>query len=256
MKSGVKKWQHSFARWLDEWKLAFSGILLATRSPRFLIPFALTFVILGTLLNLLSGSSAAFGLFWTTDWGNRLKILLDGFLGLFGVNQNFWDWALLFSITILQSILFGLVALVWQKKRRNKKAQVLAEAKNVDNLQNAGLVAGLAVLGSGCPTCGTTLLAPVIGAMFSTGGHAIASAVSGLLTVAAVILALFSIKHVGNDAYALIVSEKFQKTHPAHAAKAFPTSEQPQATRRPAESTKTNSTVETSTQPTSRKELS
>ncbi len=213
MQSGVKKLRCGFSRWIDEWRLAWSGVLLATRDPRFLTSFLLTFIFMGTILNLLSGSSAAFSLFWTTDWGGRLKILIDGFLGVFGINQNFWDWLLLFSITILQSILFGLVVLVWQKKRRNKRSQVLAAAQNADNLQNAGLAAGLAVLGSGCPTCGTTLLAPVIGAMFSTGGHAIASAVSGLLTVAAFIIALLSIKRVGNDAYALIVSERFQKKH-------------------------------------------
>lgn len=213
MNSGGTKKHHRFRRWLDEWKLAWSGVLLATRDPKFLVFFLCTFVIMGTLLNLLSGSSAAFGLFWTTDWGNRFKILADGFLGVFGINQNFWDWALLFVITILQSILIGLVALVWQKKRRSKKGQVLATAKNGDNLQNAGLAAGLAVLGSGCPTCGTTLLAPLIGAMFSTGGHVIASTVSGLLTIAAIVITLWSIKRIGNDAYALIVSEKFQKKH-------------------------------------------
>lgn len=211
MKSGGKDWRRSFSRWLDEWKLAGSGIILATKSVRFLVVFAIVFVIFGILMNLLSGSSAALSLFWTTDLSGKMQILGNAFLTIFGVGRNFWDWALTFVIVILQSILIGLVALVWQKKRRNKKEQVVATATNADNVQSAGLAAGLAVLGSGCPTCGTTLLAPVIGTLFSTSSYALASVVSTILTVAAIIVSLLVLKKLGNDAYALIVSERYLK---------------------------------------------
>lgn len=210
MTSGVKSWRRKLAKWLDEWKLAWSGVILATRNPRFLLVFGLSFVIFGTLMNLLSGSTAAMDLFWVTDLGGKLKIIFDGFLGVFGVGRNFWDWLLIFLVTLLQSILIGLVALVWRKRRRSRKDQVVADAANAENVQNAGLAAGLAVLGSGCPTCGTTLLAPVLGTLFSTSSYALASALSGILTTAAVIIALLSLKRIGNDAYVMIVSEKYQ----------------------------------------------
>lgn len=215
MTNGGKTWQPKLSRWLDEWKLAGSGIVLATRERKFVCAVILAFVIFGTLMNLLSGSTAALGLFWQVDLGGKFKIIWDGFLGLFGVGRNFWDWLLLFSVTILQSILIGLVVLVWQKRRRSKADQVVATATNADNVQNAGLAAGLAVLGTGCPTCGTTLLAPLIGTLFSTSGYALAGAISGVLTIAAVIIALLTLKRLGNDAYALIISEKYQKQHGA-----------------------------------------
>lgn len=202
-------------RWLDEWKMAFSGIILATRDPKFLLTFVLTFLIFGTLMNLLSGSTAAFSLFWATDFGGKLAIICDGFLGIFGIGRNFWDWLLLFVVTLLQGILIGLVVLVWHKRRQSRKADVKAKAatENSDNLQNAGLAAGLAVLGSGCPTCGTTLLAPVLGAVFSSGSYALASTISGLLTAAAVLLALFTLKRIGKDAFVMITSEEFCRRH-------------------------------------------
>lgn len=214
MTSGAKI-GHRLDRWLDEWKMAFSGIILATRDPKFLLTFALTFVIFGTLMNLLSGSTAAFSLFWATDFGGKLAIIRDGFLGIFGVGRNFWDWLLLFVVTILQSILIGLVILVWRKRRQGRKADAKAKAatKNSDNLQNAGLAAGLAVLGSGCPTCGTTLLAPVLGAVFSSSSYALASTISGLLTAAAILLALFTLKRIGKDAFVMITSEEFCRRH-------------------------------------------
>lgn len=201
---------HRFSKWLDECKMALSGIVLATREWKFLLAFFLSFIIFGTLMNLLSGSFAGWDLFWAADFGGKMRLLGQAFLANFGVNRALLDWAITFVITILQSILIGLVVLVWQKKRRQK---VLAEAKNLNNVSDVGLVTGLAILGSGCPTCGTTLLAPLLGTILSSGGFAIAGVISGLITVAAVILALFALKRVGKDAYVMIVAERYEKRH-------------------------------------------
>lgn len=213
MTSGGKSWSQALARWLDEWKIAFSGIILATRDAKFLLTFGITFIIFGTIMTLLSGGTAAFDLFGATDLTGKFQIIGDGFLGLFGIGRSFWDWILTFSVTLLQSTLIGLVVLVWRHHRRNKKEQIVATATNSDNVQNAGLAAGLAVLGTGCPTCGTTLIAPLIGTLFSTSSYALASAISGILTAAAIIVALFALKRIGNDAYALIISARYQKKH-------------------------------------------
>lgn len=210
MTSGGKK-RFNWRRWCDEWRLACSGILLATREHRFIIAVLISFVFFGTLMHLLAGGTAAFSLLASADLAGKLKILADGFLANFGVGQNFWDWLFIFVVTILQSILIGLVALVWHKRRHS----VAQAASNADNLQSAGLAAGLAVLGTGCPTCGTTLLMPVIGTLFSTSGYALAGFVSGLLTAASLLIALFALKRIGHEAYALIVSERFLRRHQA-----------------------------------------
>lgn len=207
---------HSFSRhlerWLDECKMALSGIVLATREWKFLVAFAISFIIFGTLMNLLSGSTAALNYFWMTDFFGKLKIIGEGFLAIFGIGRNFWDWIFTFFIVILQSILIGLVVLVWQKRRRHRE-QIAASVKNASNVQDAGLVAGLAILGSGCPTCGTTLLAPALSAFFSSGSYFLAGLVSGVLTVAAVLLSLFALKRIGKDAYIMITSERYRKRH-------------------------------------------
>lgn len=212
MSSGGKKC-FNWRRWCDEWRLACSGILLATRERRFIIVALISFIFFGTLMHLLAGGTAAFSLLGSADLAGKLKILADGFLANFGVGQNFWDWLFIFVVTILQSILIGLVALVWHKRRHS----VAQAASNADNLQSAGIAAGLAVLGTGCPTCGTTLLMPVIGTLFSTSGYALAGLVSGLLTAASLIIALFALKRIGHEAYALIVSERFLRRHQTQA---------------------------------------
>lgn len=202
-----------FDRWIDDWRMAFSGLLLATRSWKFLASASVAFIIFGTLMNLLSSSTAALDLFWATDFAGKINILGDSFLAIFGVGRSFWDWLLLFIITVLQSALIGLVVFVWQKKRRNRRENLIKGVQNADNVQSVGLVAGLAVLGSGCPTCGTTLLMPIIGMIFSSSSYILAGVVSGILTVGALILALFTLKRIGKDAYVLVKSEQFEKRH-------------------------------------------
>ena len=207
----MSKLNHHISKWLDECKMAMRGIVLATREWKFLLAFLSSFIIFGTLMNILSGSSAGWDLFWAVDFGGKMRLLGQAFLANFGIDRALLDWAITFVITILQSILIGLVVLVWQKKRRQK---VLAKAKNLNNMSDAGLVAGLAILGSGCPNCGTTLLAPLLGTGLSSGSFASAGVISGLINVAAVILALFALKRVGKDAYVMIIAERYEKRHP------------------------------------------
>ncbi len=202
-----------FDRWVDEWKMALSGILLATRNVKFVIVTLVSFLIFGTLMNFLASGGAAFDLFWATDFAGKLSIIGDNLLAVFGVGRSFCDWLLMFAISLLQAILIGLVVFVWQKKRRSRREHAQAGIQNADNLQSAGIVAGLAILGSGCPTCGTTLLMPVLGTLFSSSSYMLASTVSGILTAAAIILALFSLKRIGKEAYVMILSERYARKH-------------------------------------------
>lgn len=203
-KSGAKKpFKNRVAKWLDECKLSISGVVFATRYPLFWAVFLPVFLIFGTLMNLLSGGTAAFSLFFQVDLGWKFKILGDGLLGLFGVNKAFFDFLLVFLIAVLQGILLALIVLVWKKRPKQQKTG--------ENLGDAGIIAGLAVLGSGCPTCGTALLTPVLGAIFSGSGYAMAGAVSGVITIIAIIIAILSLKKVGLDAYVIIIDEKWRK---------------------------------------------
>lgn len=63
MKRGGNDFRRKLRRWLDEWKIAGTGIILATRNRKFLLVFVLAFVIFGTLMSLLSSSTAALGVF-------------------------------------------------------------------------------------------------------------------------------------------------------------------------------------------------
>ena len=194
---GCMNWR----KWCDEFVLAGKGILLATKEKRFWCGFVPAFLFFGLLMNLLSGGTAKFELMSAVGFSGSLKIIGDSLLGIFGFNHPFLDWLPIFAISVLQGILIGLIVLLWKKKKDQNSA----------NLEKAGIITGLIALGAGCPTCGTTLLTPLIGAIFSTGSLAIAGAISTIVTWLAIIIAILSLKRLGEETYVIIINEKYLK---------------------------------------------
>ena len=189
----------NWRKWFDDFLIAGRGILLATREKRFWYGFVPSFVFFGMLINLLQGGFAKFELMGALGFPNNLHIILDSFLAIFGFNQPFLDWLPIFAIALLQGILIGLIILLWKKKQ------------NSTNLESAGIITGLIALGAGCPTCGTTLLTPLIGAFVSTGSLALASTISTIVTIIAILIAIFSSKRLGIETYVTIINEKYMK---------------------------------------------
>lgn len=193
----------NWRKWLDGFALAGKGILLATKEKRFWYGFIPSFIFFGVLMNLLQGGFSKFELMGALGFPANLQIIGNSFLAIFGVNQPFLDWLPIFAICVLQGILIGLIVLLWDKKRHQK------DTSNTANLEKAGIITGLIALGAGCPTCGTTLLTPLLGAIFSTGGLAISGAISTIVTVLAIIIAILSLKRLGEETYVIIVNEKY-----------------------------------------------
>lgn len=191
----------NWRKWLDDFILAGKGVLLATKERRFWYGFIPSFLFFGLLMNLLSGGTSKFSLMFALGLPTSLKILGESFLGLFGYNQPFLTWLPVFFISLLQGTLIGLIVVLWEKKRE----------QNAANLEKAGIITGLIALGAGCPTCGTTLITPLLGAIFSTGGLAVAGTISTIVTWLAIIIAILSLKRLGLETYVIIINEKYMK---------------------------------------------
>lgn len=191
----------NWRKWLDDFILAGKGILLATKEKRFWYGFIPSFLLFGFLINLLSGGTSKINLIFTLRFLDGLKIVLDTFLAIFGIGQVFLDWLLIFFIILLQSTLIGLIVLLWKKKQKN----------NAENIEKAGIITGLIALGAGCPTCGTTLLTPLIGTIFSTSSLTIAGTISTVVTWLAIIIAVLSLKRLGLETYVIIINDRYLK---------------------------------------------
>ncbi|MBR2710605.1 hypothetical protein IKF02_03185 [Candidatus Saccharibacteria bacterium] len=197
----------NWRKWCDGFALAGKGILLATREKRFWAGFSIAFLFFGTLMNLLAGGFSKFELMAASGFGGSMKIIGDAFIGVFGINMVVTDWIFVFLISLLQGALIGLIVLIWHKKRVSSGG----DTSNSANVEKAGIVTGLIALGAGCPTCGTTLLTPLLGAVFSTGGLAVTGVISSIVTWLAIIIAVLSLKRIGEETYVIIVNEKYLK---------------------------------------------
>lgn len=193
----------NWRKWLDGFVLAAKGILLATKEKRFWYGFIPSFLLFGLLMNLLNAGLAKFELIRVLGFPNGLRIIGESFLAIFGINQPFLDWLPIFFIAILQGTLIGLIVLLWKKKKD----------QNAANLEKAGIITGLIALGAGCPTCGTTLITPLIGVIFSTGSLSIAGTISTIVTWLAIIIAILSLKRLGEETYVTIINEKYLARH-------------------------------------------
>ncbi len=189
----------NWRKWVDEFVLASRGVLLVTRERRFWYGFIPSFLFFGFLMNMLAGGFSKFELMGALGFPDGLRIVGDSFLAIFGIGQVFLDWLPIFAISILQGILIGLIVFLWNKKKE----------QNAGNLEKAGIITGLIALGAGCPTCGTTLLTPLIGVLFSTGGLAVTGAISTIVTWLAIIVAILALKRLGEEAYVIIINEKY-----------------------------------------------
>jgi len=192
--------------WLDNAKLAGKGILLVSREKRFIVAFLIAFLFFGTLMTMLSSGLSEFQLIDSLP--SAFQIIGRAILRVFGYQRFFLDWLATFLLAVLQGILIGLIAWLW-KKRQDNSADV----------ERAGLIAGLIALGAGCPTCGTTLVAPLLGALFSTGGIAMVGTVSIVVTVIAIIVAVLSLVRLGKEAYIIIINEKYSKKENGRASR-------------------------------------
>lgn len=194
----------NWRKWCDDFVLAGKGILMATKQKRFWYGFVPTFIFFAMLINLLSAGFSKFQLMFLSPEAFGL-VIRDAFLSIFGINQVFADWLPVFLLCLLQGTLVGLIVFLWHKKRE--------KGANSAGIEKAGLITGLIALGAGCPTCGTTLITPLLGAIFSTGSLAIAGAISTIVTILAVIIAILSLKRLGLETYVIIIDEKYRSKH-------------------------------------------
>ena len=191
----------NWRKWCDEFVLAGEGILLATKEKRFWMGFIPAFLFFGTLINMLSSGLGKFAQIAAIGFPGGFRIIGNSFLNTFGCNMIFIEWLPTFCIALLQGVLIGLIVLLWHKNKKNNSA----------NLEKAGIIAGLIALGAGCPTCGATLLTPLLGAIFSTSSLAITGIISNVVTWVAIVIAILSLRRLGLQTYVIIKDEQYRK---------------------------------------------
>ena len=122
-------------------------------------------------------------------------------MSVFGIGRTLPDFLFMTTINFVQSILFGLLFFILHFRKQNLS----------DNLQSTGIIASFFLLSSGCPTCGTALLAPIFISILGSSGLALVGTVSLVLNLISLVLALFVFQKLGYEAYIISEAQKYQK---------------------------------------------
>lgn len=209
-----KKMRAGMAKWLDGWAVMGRGLMLATEYRVFWWTAIVAGVGMGMILEFFAPGLANLELFWVVDLGGKIGILGQSLEKLLGFGQEFGDWIGIFGLAVLQGLIFGSLVLAYRERKKFRKTKgKQARVALSEDLQTAGIVTGLAVLGAGCPSCGTSLLAPLLGAVFSAGGYAGAGQIAGILNGLSIIIALLVLRRLGIEVYVIITSNKWKKLY-------------------------------------------
>ena len=122
-------------------------------------------------------------------------------MSVFGIGRTLPDFLFMTIINFVQSILFGLLFFILHFRKQNLS----------DNLQSTGIIASFFLLSSGCPTCGTALLAPIFISILGSSGFALVGTVSLVLNLISLVLALFVFQKLGYEAYIISEAQKYQQ---------------------------------------------
>jgi hypothetical protein len=160
-----------------------------------------------TFLN--NGSTELKLMFAGTAFWEKIGVM-GGVLGrMFGLKGMDLTGFLTLVIAVLQALAWSLLIFVAKVKKKNNqdKKRRMAEA------EGAGIGASLALLGTGCSGCGVSLIAPIMGTIFSSGGHLAAAVTSWIFTLAALALSFFTVKRLGLDSYVAAASQRRRAKH-------------------------------------------
>lgn len=186
--------------WADETKMALLGIGMVMRKVGYAAIAVVAFLIFAYLLTMFKDGTMTWSLLWSgLSFGSKLGVLGDVWIR---VVQNFTDWwgLILMLLAALQGLTISLLIFGWKMKLSSKTTNAGLEA--------GGVGAAVSFLAVGCPTCGTTLLAPLLTVIAGTGAAALAEVLGWLFVVVAAVLLLHAARRLGYGAYIEITARR------------------------------------------------
>lgn len=197
---GMNGFRRLWERWKDDTKMALVGIGLVLRRPKYLLLFVVVFLFFAFILTLFRDGTSTWGLLWSgISLGDKILLKLEV---LKRVLLNFTDlWGvILMLMALLQGLAVMLLVFGWRAK--------VASKTTVDGLEASGVGTAIGFLALGCPTCGTSLLIPVLSTVLGSGAVVLAEALGWILAVAAALLLLHAARRLGYGAFIEITARR------------------------------------------------
>ena len=203
-----RKMRNTLDLWIDETKMAFLGVGLVLRRPSYAVMTVVIWLLFAYFLTFFQNGFGTWNLIWSgIDFGDKLIVLgdvwrrvLENFTSLYGV--------LLIILSLVQGLTIALLVYVW--KGREKKSAVAG-------LEATGVGAAFGFLALGCPSCGISLLSPVLTAIIGTGAAAMVDVMGWIFLLLAYLLLLHALRKMGYTAYIMEAAKRYDKKKHKHA---------------------------------------
>ncbi|MFV0484810.1 MAG: hypothetical protein ACK5MU_01080 [Candidatus Saccharimonadales bacterium] len=200
----MKKLRNTLDLWVDETKMSIVGIGVALKRPKTIIATTVFPLLFAYILTLFKNGTGTWNLFWSgIPFGGKLNAGLSVWQR---VLENFtsWDGLLIILLSVLQGLTIAMLLYVW--KNREKKAAVAG-------LEAGGVGTALGFLALGCPSCGISLLTPLLTTIAGTGAMALADTLGWIFMILAFILLLHALRRMGYSAFIMKSSKRHKEKH-------------------------------------------
>lgn len=197
-----KKLSNLFTTASDRTKFALVSIGYLLKQPKYLASFLISlFVFLYILSFFRDGNGNWLLLCSGLPFGTKMEVLgkvcikiLENFTSLYGV--------LIIFMSILQALTIMLLIFTWRNREKDHA---------IDGASTGGIGAIFGFVALGCPTCGISLLAPILTAVAGTGAMAAAEGISRVLIVLAFILLIYTVIKLGYVSFITISAKKYKE---------------------------------------------
>ena len=193
-----------FLQTLDQIKLGGIGISYLLSFKKYLLLFLFSWLFFLYFLNFFKDGSGNLALLFSgISIEQKLGLLWRVLLSCFSSFVSLCGLSLVL-LSLLQGLAIALMVYAWRHK---SKDQALSTASTSTVASALGFVA------LGCPSCGISLLTPLLSALAGASASILAEKVGIFLTILAFILLFYSVFHLGYLVFILVSAKKYKEKH-------------------------------------------
>ena len=194
----------SFLLRLDHAKLGSIGISYLLTFKKYLLLFIFGWVFFLFFLTFFKDGSGNLALLFSgISAEQKLSLLGRIFISCFGNFTSLYGLSLVL-LALLQGLAFSLMIYTWRNKYKD---QTLSTASTSTVASALGFVA------LGCPSCGISLLTPILSALAGASASILAEHVGAVLTIVAFALLFYSVFHLGYLVFVIVSARKYKEKH-------------------------------------------
>lgn len=194
----------SFSLALDRIKLGSIGISYLLTFKKYLLLFVLAWAFFLYFLTFFKDGSGNLALLFSgISSDQKLSLLWRAMLSCFGNFTSLYGLSLVL-LSLLQGLAISLMVYTWRHKYKD---QTLSSASTSTVASALGFVA------LGCPSCGISLLTPILSALAGASASILAERVGVLLTIIAFGLLFYSVFHLGYLVFVIVSARKYKEKH-------------------------------------------